>query len=149
MLFPLKRIYKENVCLIICKYHHRLTKKISSFIKETDRLDQPKIVKKDEIKIVGIEAHTTNEHECTGQGEIPQLWGRYFGEQIASKISTQISPDVTIGLYSDYENEIYGLYSIVLGMEVSCFDNVPEGMVSKVIPPATYAVFTIEKGLCF
>ncbi|BAU28738.1 putative transcriptional regulator YdeE [Aneurinibacillus soli] len=109
-------------------------------------MNPPKIVKKDEIKIIGIEARTTNEYESTGEGKIPRLWERYFVEQIPNKIPAQINPDVTFGLYTDYENGALGLYSIVIGIESNDLEKLPDGMVVKVIPAATYMVFTTEKG---
>ncbi|WCN36545.1 GyrI-like domain-containing protein [Aneurinibacillus uraniidurans] len=110
-------------------------------------MNPPKIIKKDEMKIIGIEARTTNESERTGAGEIPQLWERYFAEQIPTKISAQINPGVTFGLYTDYENGASGLYSVVIGKESTELEQLPDGMVAKVIPAATYMVFTTEKGL--
>lgn len=33
-------------------------------------------------------------------------------------------------------------FSEVIGIEVSCYDNFPEGIVAKTIPAGKYAVFT-------
>lgn len=36
---------------------------------------------------------------------------------------------------------------MIIGIEVSSFDELPQGMVSLTIPSATYTVFTSEKGV--
>ncbi|MFD3445970.1 GyrI-like domain-containing protein [Microbacteriaceae bacterium 4G12] len=105
-----------------------------------------RLVTKDEIKLIGIATRTTNEQEING-GKIPELWQRYFQEQIAEKTPNKIKNGNMLGLYTDYENGVSGLYTMLIGSEVSTFDEIPEGMAAQTIPAAKYIVFTTKKGL--
>jgi predicted transcriptional regulator YdeE len=109
-------------------------------------MHKPVIVERDEIKVIGIAAQTTNEDEMKGNGKIPELWKRYFIQQIERDIPNQKEKNVTLGLYTDYENEVYGSYLMVVGKPVNTFDHMPEGMVAKTLPPSKYAVFTSRQG---
>jgi predicted transcriptional regulator YdeE len=43
-----------------------------------------------------------------------------------------------------YEGDYTKPYSWILGCEVSSLDEIPEGLVGKVIPESKYAVFTTQ-----
>ena len=51
-----------------------------------------------------------------------------------------------IALYTDYESDEYGEYTLVLGAKVTSSANIPEGMVVKEVPAARYAIFTSARG---
>lgn len=112
-------------------------------------MNQPEIVQKEEIKVIGIAVQTSNEAEATGAGKIPGLWQRYFEQQIENRIPNQCEANVMMGLYTEYENEIYGSYLVIIGKPVNEVAQLPEGMVAKTIPAGTYAVFTTRKGAIF
>ena len=46
-----------------------------------------------------------------------------------------------IALYCDYAGDHTEPYSLVIGCSVTSLDNVPEGMVSKIVPESSFAVF--------
>jgi predicted transcriptional regulator YdeE len=97
----------------------------------------------DSFAIVGIEARTSFRREKNPGGVLPALWGRFREEMRA--VPNRTDKD-TIALYTDYESDEYGEYTVVLGAKVSSAADVPEGMVAKQVPAARYAVFTSERG---
>jgi len=104
---------------------------------------QPVLVEKESFHIVGISARTNNANEITPQAKIPELWSNYFQQNIAGQLPNK---EVMYGLYSDYETDVNGDYSITLGVEVAANSEVPKGLVMKTVPASKYLVFTSEKG---
>jgi len=99
------------------------------------------------INIIGIELKTTNDNGIAFK-EIPPFWQKFYQENIIGKISNKLSNDV-YAIYTNFENEGInnkGIYSLIIGCPVSDLNNVPENLVSFVIPPSDYAVFDVEKG---
>jgi predicted transcriptional regulator YdeE len=109
-------------------------------------MNSTKIVIRDEINVIGISTRTTNEQELSGNGKIAKLWEQYVHEQVAEKIPNRLHPGVTLAVYTNYENGIFGSYSLVIGEEVDPMDDIPDSMVSIKLPASTYAVFTSSKG---
>lgn len=96
------------------------------------------VVQKPAILVIGIECRTSNALEA-GPQDIPKLWGRFYGEDIISRIPNKVSNEV-IALYCDYEGDYTQPYSVVIGCPVSSIDAIPEGMVAKTIPASSYVV---------
>jgi len=94
----------------------------------------------DEMKVIGIKMKTSN---ANAQIDIPKLWEKFYSENIISKISPRINEDV-LSVYTDYEGNYTKPYTLILGCKVKNADNVPEGMISKTIVAAKYAVFKAE-----
>ncbi len=89
---------------------------------------------------IGFELRTNNE-ECSLM--MPAHKEIFFKENMPSKIPNKINHHI-LALYTDYEGDYTQPYSWILGCQVSNLDKIPEGLVGKVIPEATYAVFTTE-----
>lgn len=89
---------------------------------------------------IGLELRTNNE-ECSIT--MPAHKDKFFKENIPSKIPNKINENI-LALYTDYEGDNTMPYSWILGCEVSSLDEVPEGLVEKVIPESKYAVFTTQ-----
>jgi predicted transcriptional regulator YdeE len=90
--------------------------------------------------LVGISVRTTNEGGQSGK-HIGQLWEHFFKENIRAQIPDKIGNDIYC-VYTDYERDASGPYTTLLGCAVSTQQTVPEGFTSKVIPGATYRVYT-------
>ncbi|MDQ3021061.1 MAG: GyrI-like domain-containing protein [Bacteroidota bacterium] len=99
-----------------------------------------KITSLEEIKLIGIQTRTSND---TAQTDIPELWQKFYSENIKGKIRNKINEDV-LSLYTGYESDYTKPYTIVIGCKVNDFSDVPEGMVSEIIPPSKFAVFTAK-----
>lgn len=108
-------------------------------------INEPIIVKKEAFQAIGFSIMTTNEKEASTEGNIPQLWDRYFQEQMIHHIPNQQTKE-TFAFYSNYESDETGTYQFTIGMPVSSLEDVPENMTTLTIPAATYAVFTTRKG---
>lgn len=91
------------------------------------------------MMVMGIACRTSNTPEGA-PNDIPKLWGRLYGEDVISRIPNKASSDV-IALYCDYEGDYTKPYTCVIGCPVTSVDNVPEGMVAKVLPASSYVLF--------
>jgi predicted transcriptional regulator YdeE len=91
---------------------------------------------------IGLELRTNNE-ECSSA--MPAHKEKFFKENVPAKIPNKINDNI-LALYTDYEGDDTKPYSWILGYEVSSLDEVSKGLVGKVIPESTYAVFTTQGG---
>ena len=98
------------------------------------------IEKEKEKYFIGLELRTNNE-ECSQT--MPAHKERFFKENVCAKIPKKLNNNI-LALYTDYEGDYTQPYSWVLGCEVSSLDDVPHGLVGKVIPASLYAVFTTQ-----
>ncbi|MFV3407012.1 GyrI-like domain-containing protein [Bdellovibrio bacteriovorus] len=101
---------------------------------------------KPDIKIVGISVRTSNGDEMKGSGRIGSQWQRFFSEGVMQRIPNQIAGGPIYAIYTDYESDVNGEYSFILGKEVSSFDNLPDDLIAKVLPASRYAAFTSQQG---
>ena len=96
----------------------------------------------DKKTIVGLSVRTTN---APGKAEmdIPKLWERFYQEGIPSQIPHTIGDEI-IALYTDYAGDHTQPYTVIIGMEVSNLDNLPDGLVGKEVPAATYVTYDVD-----
>lgn len=99
-----------------------------------------KIEKQEKKFFIGLELRTNNE-ECSHA--MPAHKERFFKENIPAKIPNKLNGHI-LAVYTDYEGDYSKPYSWILGCEVSSLDDVPAGLVGKIIPKAKYAVFTTQ-----
>jgi AraC family transcriptional regulator len=105
---------------------------------------EPKIVFKDEIKVVGMQYVGTN------PDEIGKMWGEF--SQRVDKIKSRINNNVFFGLNEctckpNYVCNQHNDISYVVCVEVKDFNQPPSGMVTRTIPASRYAVFTHKGSL--
>jgi predicted transcriptional regulator YdeE len=106
---------------------------------------EPQLTTTKEIKLIGTEVRTTNKEEMDPtSAKIPGLWGRFFQEQVAEKIPNKKAGGVLLGVYTKYESDYTGPYSLIVGTEVNSLDAIPEGMTALTIPAGKYLVFAVE-----
>ncbi len=116
-----------------------------------------KIMVREEIKIIGIEIKTTNKDGLAAK-DIADLFEKFLKEGKLKHIPHKVDVHTFMGIYTNYEEgEKYkkgeadvsqsGLYSYILGAEVSTIQTVPPGMIGKIIPASSYAVFTAKGDL--
>ena len=99
----------------------------------------------DTMQVVGIKTVTSNANEShPDTAQIPALWQKYFSESIEEQIPHKQDNSQLLGVYTDYDNEHRGVYSIIVGHEVSAIEQLPEGMVGISIPKSRYLVFSDE-----
>mgnify|MGYP001606980337 FL=1 len=107
---------------------------------------QSTVIERPSIKVIGIEVRTNNRDEMGEHGKIGPQWQRFYQEGVGERIPNQRKPDETLAIYTDYESDMNGEYSFILAKEVMTFDDVPAGMVAKILPATKYAVFTACQG---
>lgn len=90
-------------------------------------------------KILGIEMRTTNQ-ENQAERAITKLWETFMSENLIKKIPNKIDSNVYC-IYTHYESDFSGEYSVILGCEVSSVDELPENMTNIEIPEQGYQVF--------
>ncbi len=104
---------------------------------------EAKIVSREAIKVIGMSVQTTQK-----ENTIPQLWSRF--NPVACSIKNQVVPRAALGIcphtdLKDFSEE--SEFEYIAGMEVSSFDDIPEGMLSYEVPAQRYAVFTHKGSL--
>lgn len=100
------------------------------------------IVELKEKTVAGLTIITSNKNEHMKEA-IGSLWQHFFGPAIYSAILHKKNI-YTIGLYSDYENDANGAYKATVCCEVTNTENLPIGVISKVIPSGKYAKFIVK-----
>lgn len=98
-----------------------------------------------EFSIVGISIRTTNENGQS-QKDIDELWAKFMSENIAARIPNKAS-DKLYCMYTDYESDFMGAYTTILGFEVNSAENLPDGLITKIIPASTYRLYKSTGGL--
>lgn len=104
-----------------------------------------KITQEKSILIVGIELRTSN---LEAMQTIPPFWQKFYQEGILQKISNKVSDNV-FAVYTNFENEgknNEGIYSLIIGAEVTEVQALPKNFVSTIVKPSKKAVFEVEKG---
>jgi AraC family transcriptional regulator len=108
---------------------------------------EPKIVRKEGFKVVGMEVTTTLRSNWENR-DIFHLWARF--QTRIGEIVDRTDPAVSYGICGDIDNEKPKLaemtedteYTDLVSVEVADLDHIPEGMVGRIVPGRTYAVFT-------
>lgn len=94
-----------------------------------------------EIRLIGLKARTSNQNEQTSHGIIPNMWGRFWNEDVPSQIRGHEGSASVYGCYTDYENGALGEYTFFIGKEAAVDFQTPDDLEELVIPSARYAVF--------
>ena len=114
---------------------------------------EPRIVRKESFGVVGMEIATTLKSNWENR-DIFHLWIRFQARM--GEIANRIDPAVSYGICGDMsdprpsasETTEDTRYNELVCVEVKDLDHVPEGMIGRIVPGRTYAVFT-HKGPLF
>jgi len=104
---------------------------------------EPKIIIKESFKIIGYELRTTIENGENFK-KIPEFWTYYTKNNLSGKIPFKKNKNIELGICCDSDKQNH-TFSYIIGFEVENVDEIPEGMIGKVIPSSKYAVFTTPK----
>lgn len=99
------------------------------------------VVELKEKTVVGLTVRTSNKEENMKQA-IGGLWQRFFTEGVYQSIPNK-KDSLSIGLYSNYENNVAGAYDVTVCCEVSKCEKLPKEVVTRVIPAGKYAKFIV------
>ncbi|MEM8907867.1 MAG: effector binding domain-containing protein [Bacteroidota bacterium] len=81
------------------------------------------------FKIIGIAMETTNQDGQSLQ-DIEKLWGRFWGEDIQHQIPNKLNDEI-YAVYTDYENQQFGKYTVIIGLPVKTLDTIPPGFTGR------------------
>lgn len=101
--------------------------------------------KKEQVKsftIIGISIQTTNENGKS-MTDIGQLWDRFYSENILAEIPGKIDNDI-YAIYTDYESDYRGKYTVILGCKVTSLASVPAGFEGREFKGGNYLKYTAE-----
>ena len=70
---------------------------------------------------------------------IGDIWQRFYAEKVGRQLP-QRNSDAVYALYTEYDSDHTGEYTLLLGYEVPADAEVPEGLHKVTIPAASYAV---------
>jgi AraC family transcriptional regulator len=116
---------------------------------------QPVIKEKNKFYVVGIEL-TTEHGSC--QQDVPKFWRSFSRKDTLLKLSNLKNPSEIFGICAgscqgrcgdpDFPmaSQCSTGFGYLICSEVENLDDIPDGFVSRTIPRAKYAVFTIEGG---
>ena len=91
------------------------------------------------FNIAGISARTTN-LAGQSQADIGNLWARFFAGNITAMIPAKLSDDL-ICAYTEYESDMYGWYTVILGCKIAEPYNVTNEINVVNVPSSKYQVF--------
>lgn len=97
-----------------------------------------------EFHMIGIEARTSFRKEQDGGKTFAGQWEKIRGGALSAV--TNRTDGELLTLYTDYESDLFGEYTFIIGCRVVAGTPVPEGMVTRHVPAARYKVFTSAPG---
>ncbi|WPU96555.1 GyrI-like domain-containing protein [Mucilaginibacter sabulilitoris] len=92
--------------------------------------------------LLGISVRTTNANGQSAK-DIGELWGRFMENDIMQQITNRINDEVYC-VYTDYESDQGGFYTTVLGCRVKNLDNIPVGLIGRIVTPGGYLKYTAK-----
>jgi predicted transcriptional regulator YdeE len=96
--------------------------------------------------LIGISTRTKNADETNPRtGKIGPLWGRFVQENIKEQIPGKTNA-ITLAVYSEYESNEKGMYSLTVGCESHHAGILPPAMVLRYVPTQRYAVIRTRRG---
>ncbi len=107
---------------------------------------QPEVREHSGFIAVGIHVRTSNALESRPDtARIPQLWQRYFQETVGTMIPHKKPTSPPMGLYTNFESDHSGEYTLVIGHEVERAEGtLPDGMQMVEVRPTKYLVFLVK-----
>lgn len=103
---------------------------------------------KEAILLVGLKARTTNAAELKGgaDAKIGPTVGRFMSDQWPQNIQDQVESGVMYSVYTEFESDENGPYTYFIGVAVSSFEHVPEGLSTLEIPAQRYCKWAVGPG---
>ena len=108
-------------------------------------LSKSEVIRHREFHFIGMSAVTINQAELKGEGVIPSLWSNFYENHVLERIPNKKNSTM-IALYTEYESDETGPYTIALGTEIIEGEAVPSGLEKWIVPESNYVVFTTRIG---
>lgn len=79
----------------------------------------PALVEIAPFRVAGISVRTTNMEETSPEtARLGALWGRFFQDGVPDNVANQVPDSPIYGVYSDYESDVNGQYSVTAGVQI-------------------------------
>ncbi|WP_054956348.1 GyrI-like domain-containing protein [Paenibacillus dakarensis] len=105
-------------------------------------------VNRPSVQVCGIAERTNNQVEAGPEGKISGLWGQFFQHGLLQQPG--LNPEFIYGLYTEYESDVNGEYTVLLGCETTGEGSSDQlnhfKTVSVSVPASDYLVFTSNLG---
>jgi len=99
----------------------------------------------DVFNVAGISVRTNNADESNAsKSKIMPLYKKFFDEKIEDQIPNKINEKYFMGIYTDYESDYNGDYTLLIAKEVKGFENIPDNLRTQRIEQGKYLKFTNE-----
>ncbi|MBJ6361455.1 effector binding domain-containing protein [Paenibacillus sp. MAHUQ-46] len=99
------------------------------------------------IILAGIAARTSNAEETGASAKIPELWTKFREGGFFDSIGASASVPVVYGCYADYETDVNGVYTILIGTEQEQDQAIAGDLATLKLPASHYAIFQSRTGL--
>ncbi len=96
----------------------------------------------EKFHLIGVAIKTENKPGKDEQ-DLPALWGKFMSEGILQNIPNKID-DTIYCMYTDYEGDYTKPYTTIIGCRVSSLEQIPEGMMGKMVETASYVKYTAK-----
>jgi predicted transcriptional regulator YdeE len=94
------------------------------------------------FRVAGISVRTNNRAEASPEtGKLGALWGRFFQEGIAAQVPNQVAGSAIYGVYSDYESDVNGAYTVTAGVQIDSDSSGGDEFTSVAVGGGEYLVF--------
>lgn len=104
---------------------------------------EPKLTQISDITVSGISIRTTNHDEFNKEtAKLSHLWQRFLSEGIAEKIPCKIQDSPIYGVYSDYESDFSGFYTVTAGCAIDHTQPIDTEFNTLTIYDGHYLVFS-------
>ncbi|RBQ04255.1 GyrI-like domain-containing protein [Pedobacter miscanthi] len=94
------------------------------------------------FKIIGISTRTTNQNNQSA-ADLGKLWAQFYAENIFEKIPNKVSTDI-ITIYTDYVSNYTDAYTTIIGVPVSTFEHIPDGLIGREFEAENFQQFTAK-----
>ncbi|WED44569.1 GyrI-like domain-containing protein [Legionella cardiaca] len=97
---------------------------------------EPRLVQIQNFTVAGISTRTNNQNEFDLKtAKLPTLWNKFYAQDIPSQFSSyKLNPSI-FGVYSDYESDVTGSYTVTAGLEIS-----------DEMPPPQFTTIAVQSG---
>jgi predicted transcriptional regulator YdeE len=103
---------------------------------------QPMFVSVQPFTVSGVSVRTINRDEADPvRAKLPGLWGQFYSQQLPEKIPNRQANSLVYGVYSDYESDASGYYTVTAGVSVT---TAVTGYHSVLVLGGQYLVFEIQ-----
>jgi predicted transcriptional regulator YdeE len=96
-------------------------------------IDQP-----EDLVIIGLSTRTS---PATAATAIPALWQRFLANPPGSDVERRANDAAVYAVYSDYQSDFQGEYTLTLGVAVEADAQVPDDLRRVRVPRGRYACF--------